>query len=378
MSTAKPSFVPSFYTLDQRPTNMNSIKQLAARNHHVTSQPRAASSKDTDPTAYLVSGGNAANSTHHRSIAEKAMLSISPIRFDRDTKSKTGYPTQQLMARGGTSTSGASMTIKEEASKPLPPLQPMSAGGSRAFIKNLSNHFVGEDTPAAPHSLQNLSTFSVKAEVPIKQETDDIANALDDKYVTYKSFAPDGTPIKQEDDANDTDVAIKQEPSDLDDNLTDMDYYYNDTHSAFQDVNIPTDTNTIDVSTLDAFELNTNGSFDFETFPSSEIEASFPDPKGIYAMKATARRTGPNTNKPKSKKSSGRKTPKSNNEPSTTAVFRPTDLDVLRGRGGLTNHHAGNKRFRDEARKLRREYRDSNTDRQKKFKLSLVRTLLIM
>jgi hypothetical protein len=73
MSTAKPSFVPSFYTLDQRPTNMNYIKQLAARNHHVTSQPRAVSSKDTDPTAYLVSGGNAANSTHHRSIAEKAI-----------------------------------------------------------------------------------------------------------------------------------------------------------------------------------------------------------------------------------------------------------------------------------------------------------------
>jgi hypothetical protein len=80
----------------------------------------------------------------------------------------------------------------------------------------------------------------------------------------------------------------------------------------------------------------------------------------------------------KRKKSSGRETLASSNESSTTEtetvadVFEPTDLDVLRGRGGLTNHHAGNKRFRDEARKLRREYRDSNTDSRKKFRLSQV------
>uniref|UniRef100_A0A7S4HWI4 DUF6824 domain-containing protein n=1 Tax=Odontella aurita TaxID=265563 RepID=A0A7S4HWI4_9STRA len=33
--------------------------------------------------------------------------------------------------------------------------------------------------------------------------------------------------------------------------------------------------------------------------------------------------------------------------PSTAPIGRPTDHDVLFGRGGLTNHHPGNKRFRD-------------------------------
>ena len=40
------------------------------------------------------------------------------------------------------------------------------------------------------------------------------------------------------------------------------------------------------------------------------------------------------------------------------------------GRGGHTNRHEGNKRFRDEARKLRASYRDENTNRDKKFLLS--------
>jgi len=34
----------------------------------------------------------------------------------------------------------------------------------------------------------------------------------------------------------------------------------------------------------------------------------------------------------------------------------PTDLDVLMGRGGLTNHHYGNKLYREEADKLREWY----------------------
>ena len=49
----------------------------------------------------------------------------------------------------------------------------------------------------------------------------------------------------------------------------------------------------------------------------------------------------------------------------------PNNLDILRGRGGLTNRHEGNKRFRDEARKLRASYRHENTKRDEKFLLSL-------
>mmetsp|Transcript_29282 Transcript_29282/g.58563 ORF Transcript_29282/g.58563 Transcript_29282/m.58563 type:complete len:398 (-) Transcript_29282:586-1779(-) len=51
-------------------------------------------------------------------------------------------------------------------------------------------------------------------------------------------------------------------------------------------------------------------------------------------------------------------------------IERPNDLDVLRGRGGLTNRHVGNMRFRDEARKLRVAYRDQATSRREKYLLS--------
>ena len=55
---------------------------------------------------------------------------------------------------------------------------------------------------------------------------------------------------------------------------------------------------------------------------------------------------------------------------SSVAIQQPTSVDVLRGRGGGTNHHPGNKKFRDEARKLRGNYRDKDCTRQEKFILS--------
>ena len=51
-------------------------------------------------------------------------------------------------------------------------------------------------------------------------------------------------------------------------------------------------------------------------------------------------------------------------------VHRPTPEDILAGRGGGTNRHDGNIRFRDEARKLRMVYKDDETDRRTKFLLS--------
>merc|ERR1711966_98588 len=47
-------------------------------------------------------------------------------------------------------------------------------------------------------------------------------------------------------------------------------------------------------------------------------------------------------------------------------IATPSPLDVLSGRGGQTNHHVGNARFRAEARKLRSEYRDGGTSPGKK------------
>jgi hypothetical protein len=56
----------------------------------------------------------------------------------------------------------------------------------------------------------------------------------------------------------------------------------------------------------------------------------------------------------------------------TPGIERPNELDILRGRGGMTNRHKGNMRFRDEARKLRARYRHENTKREEKFILSEV------
>lgn len=51
---------------------------------------------------------------------------------------------------------------------------------------------------------------------------------------------------------------------------------------------------------------------------------------------------------------------------SARGIATPSPLDVLSGRGGQTNHHVGNARFRAEARKLRSEYRDGGTSPGKK------------
>jgi len=54
-----------------------------------------------------------------------------------------------------------------------------------------------------------------------------------------------------------------------------------------------------------------------------------------------------------------------------SGIRNPTPLDILRGRGGLTNHHEGNMRFRDEARQLRSAYRHATATREEKYQLSV-------
>ena len=49
----------------------------------------------------------------------------------------------------------------------------------------------------------------------------------------------------------------------------------------------------------------------------------------------------------------------------------PGRFDILRGRGGLTNHHPGNVKFRAEARKLRSDYRNADTTKHQKYLYSL-------
>ena len=58
------------------------------------------------------------------------------------------------------------------------------------------------------------------------------------------------------------------------------------------------------------------------------------------------------------------------------AVVTPREADILRGRGGITNRHVGNMRFRDEARKLRAAYRDNGVSRKDKYLYSKVNLTL--
>jgi hypothetical protein len=62
--------------------------------------------------------------------------------------------------------------------------------------------------------------------------------------------------------------------------------------------------------------------------------------------------------------------PKKNKYDKHEAIQRPTPEDILAGRGGGTNRHDGNIRFRDEARKLRIIYKDGETDRRTKYVIS--------
>jgi hypothetical protein len=265
----------------------------------------------SDDTRKLPSDGRTSTSTHRNAPPSRAMLSISPIRCKGPSSKKPANPTQQLHKT-------EELTTPVTDGTNLPPLRcPVLSVGSSAYVKNLSNHFVGEETPGYSfgNPLIEAASASLRAE--------------------------DGTPIKQEaDDSEET-------PNFLDASYLD-----------FPMPNSHVDASAIDESTLDDFSLASNGSFDFDTFPSPETVQVAPvvtDPKGIYAMKAM--KMNPSAIKKKVKRPSGQKPSTNTSRFLSTEVTEPTDLDILRGRGGLTNRHPGNMRFRDEARKLRAEVR---------------------
>lgn len=52
-------------------------------------------------------------------------------------------------------------------------------------------------------------------------------------------------------------------------------------------------------------------------------------------------------------------------------IKNPGKNDILRGRGGYTNHHPGNIKFRNAARALRAEYRRAETGRHEKYLISV-------
>lgn len=54
-----------------------------------------------------------------------------------------------------------------------------------------------------------------------------------------------------------------------------------------------------------------------------------------------------------------------------TGIEKPGKNDILRGRGGYTNHHPGNIKFRNAARALRADYRRAETGRNQKYLISV-------
>mmetsp|Transcript_24779 Transcript_24779/g.28352 ORF Transcript_24779/g.28352 Transcript_24779/m.28352 type:complete len:229 (+) Transcript_24779:84-770(+) len=64
--------------------------------------------------------------------------------------------------------------------------------------------------------------------------------------------------------------------------------------------------------------------------------------------------------------SSVTKTEETHDTNSELLFVTPTDLDVLLGRGGMTNNHAGNKRYREEVEKTKPMYHSCSTKTEKK------------
>ncbi|KAK1739003.1 hypothetical protein QTG54_010319 [Skeletonema marinoi] len=62
---------------------------------------------------------------------------------------------------------------------------------------------------------------------------------------------------------------------------------------------------------------------------------------------------------------------KGGNKKEGAGIETPGKNDILRGRGGYTNHHPGNIKFRNTARALRADYRNVDTTRQEKFAISV-------
>ena len=328
MSTVK-QFVASFHPIDQVPAKMTSIQQPNAGQSidFFSHLPGTVASKAAN---HPVSSSTYASSAKS---AAKTMVSISPIRFDNGP-----YPTQQLTAQGKAAAATkvtAPVTRKEEPSTPkdhkastVPYLPDPVMSGSKGVIKNLSTQF---NETSATRTLENrVSTAITRTNVPVKQETDDFAEAIDSNYNSYACFGTDSTPIQHEEFDLDTGfdgVPIKQEPIDFDANLYAS---FSNPIPTFTFEGLPTDSGVIDESKLDEFTLHSNGSFEgIESFPPTELY-----PQIIVKQGPNTNKPGkPNTNKPKHNNTI-RKRGKVLTNASTTGVEMPGPLDILRGRGG--------------------------------------------
>ncbi|KAL3803764.1 hypothetical protein ACHAW5_004615 [Stephanodiscus triporus] len=108
--------------------------------------------------------------------------------------------------------------------------------------------------------------------------------------------------------------------------------------------------------------------YNFELDVDANVIAAQPKSEGLDVNDRCNRRSAIPSKK-KHHASRATKAPKGSSK-KKPGIAVPNDLDILRGRGGVTNRHEGNKRFRDEARTMRAKYRHENTNRDEKFLLS--------
>mmetsp|Transcript_9504 Transcript_9504/g.20597 ORF Transcript_9504/g.20597 Transcript_9504/m.20597 type:complete len:358 (+) Transcript_9504:255-1328(+) len=121
------------------------------------------------------------------------------------------------------------------------------------------------------------------------------------------------------------------------------------------------------INVLDSFEID---GVDTASLAAGRPKSDGPGDDNLTAPKQDPASTTPSSNYSEMSAALSLKKMQRGERYVPVGIVHPTDLDILRGRGGLTNRHAGNMRFRDEARTLRTEYRDQDTSRQEKFMLS--------
>ena len=131
-----------------------------------------------------------------------------------------------------------------------------------------------------------------------------------------------------------------------------------DLKKADQDNNIKGESSNENVNILDSFT----------------IELSPPDRSGRATMGSESSTVIRVKNKSRTSATNPRALPlkkTENNGEERSGIETPGKFDILRGRGGLTNHHPGNIKFRGEARALRGKYKSFGTTRKQKYLYSI-------
>eukprot|EP00581_Thalassiosira_minuscula_P003801 CAMPEP_0183742046 /NCGR_PEP_ID=MMETSP0737-20130205/63803_1 /TAXON_ID=385413 /ORGANISM="Thalassiosira miniscula, Strain CCMP1093" /LENGTH=379 /DNA_ID=CAMNT_0025977563 /DNA_START=123 /DNA_END=1262 /DNA_ORIENTATION=- len=307
---------------------------------HITQNHRTDWGDANRQVDYFVSAGQVDYDSIYNTAIAPAFVSISPIKSSKhnsDSKpaAQQTYPTQELNPRHRDTTpqtiDGVEKPTPEETSMApdSPPYYRKKEPSAGTWIKSGM-------PPLPPPAFVGPSKFHVE-----------------DVHSTHQDFSKDF----HCEEAEPMPTGLTQDLSDLKTS--------DGTHT----------TNLLDSFELDVVGAEACGTSQLKSEGLDEYSSDYPPPKRVSTSpnpKANHSETRPARSNKKTKRKPKAVTAKLNGKAKAAPVgiTHPTRLDILRGRGGLTNRHPGNMRFRDEARKLRAEYRDKDTTREEKFLLS--------